>query len=65
MQFAYTAINKDGKTINGVAEATSKQALIALLRKQGIRPVLIKSQKRGNCWVIFSDLLRKLSLRNW
>lgn len=45
MQFTYKALNKDGKTISGSAEATSKQALVALLRKQDVRPVLIEVKK--------------------
>lgn len=42
MRFTYTATNKDGKTIHGSAEAANKEALIALLAKQGARPVVIK-----------------------
>lgn len=49
MQFTYKAINKDGKTITGTAEATSKQALIALLHRQGVRPMLIEA-KKNNRW---------------
>ncbi len=45
MQFTYKALNKDGKTITGAAEATSKQALIALLHKQGVHPMLIETKK--------------------
>ncbi|HVX47842.1 MAG TPA: type II secretion system F family protein [Candidatus Saccharimonadales bacterium] len=50
MQFTYKAINKDGKIVSGTAEATSKQALIALLRRQGARPMLIEA-KKGNKWL--------------
>ncbi len=48
MQFTYKALNKDGKTITGTAEATSKQALVTLLHRQGIRPMLIKAHKQKN-----------------
>ncbi len=41
MRFTYTA-TKDGKTIQGSAEAASKEALIAMLGKQGSRPLTIK-----------------------
>jgi type IV pilus assembly protein PilC len=45
MQFTYKATTKDGKTISGSAEAANKQALLALLNKQGVSPVLIKASK--------------------
>lgn len=45
MQFNYTASNQEGKTISGNAEAGDRQALIATLRKQGLRPILIESGK--------------------
>jgi type IV pilus assembly protein PilC len=45
MQFTYKATNTDGRTISGSAEAASKEALLALLHKQGLRPLLIKSGK--------------------
>ena len=37
MQFVYKATNKDGKTISGTAEAASRQALLSMLRKQGVK----------------------------
>ena len=40
-KFTYTA-TKDGKTIHGVAEAANKDALLDSLRKQGIKPFVIK-----------------------
>ena len=45
MQFAYKATTKDGKSISGVADAASRQALIAMLRKQDVHPVLIELSK--------------------
>ncbi len=45
MHFTYTATTKDGKTISGSAEAANKQALLSLLRKQGIHPLLIEAGK--------------------
>lgn len=46
MLFAYKAKTKDGRTISGTVEAASKQALIALLRRQDLHPVLIQAQKK-------------------
>lgn len=45
MQFTYTAVSKDGKTITGTSEATSKEGAIASLGKQGLHPILVKEQK--------------------
>ncbi len=41
MRFKYTAL-KEGKTITGVSEAADKEALIANLHRQDIRPLIIK-----------------------
>lgn len=51
MKFTYKATTKDGRTITGSVEAGSKQALIALLRKQGVQPLLVsldKSNKKNS-----------------
>ena len=45
MQFTYKATTKDKKTISGTAEAANKQALLALLHKQGVQPILIEATK--------------------
>lgn len=42
MRFTYTATNKDGKSIQGVADSVDRASLVALLNKQGLRPVIIK-----------------------
>lgn len=42
MKFHYTAVTGEGKRIEGTAEATNKQALVATLHKQGARPLVIK-----------------------
>lgn len=47
MQFVYKATNKDGKIISGKAEAANRQALLTLLGKQGLHPLLIEVDK-GN-----------------
>ena len=45
MQFNYTALNAAGKSISGSAEASDRQALIGLLRKQELHPVVIQQTK--------------------
>jgi type IV pilus assembly protein PilC len=45
MQFVYKATTKEGKTVSGTAEAASRQALLALLHKQGVKPVLVEQDK--------------------
>lgn len=49
MRFTYTATTKEGKTIQGSAEAASKDALVDMLAKQDAKPVVIKldSDKAG------------------
>lgn len=41
MKFSYKAL-RDGKSITGIAEAANKEALVATLIKQGIRPLVVK-----------------------
>lgn len=43
MRFHYTAVSKEGKTITGISDASSKEALVATLTKQHLRPVVIKT----------------------
>lgn len=43
MLFTYKATNKEGKTVSGIAEAASRQALISLLNKQSLHPILIET----------------------
>lgn len=52
MRFSYTATNKEGKTVQGVADATDRNGLIATLHKQDLHPIVIKlagtkSNKKG------------------
>jgi type IV pilus assembly protein PilC len=47
MQFKYKATDKNGKTISGTVEAASRQDLLAMLHKQGVRPVLIEAGGKG------------------
>ncbi|MBA3758892.1 type II secretion system F family protein [Candidatus Saccharibacteria bacterium] len=43
MKFTYTATTKEGKTIQGVADAVNQESLVAMLAKQGARPIVIKA----------------------
>lgn len=45
MQFTYKATTKEGKTVTGTAEAANRAALLSLLHKQGVHPVLIEAGK--------------------
>jgi len=45
MEFTYKATTKEGRTITGTAEAASRPALLALLRKQGLHPLLVEPKK--------------------
>lgn len=45
MQFSYKATTKDGKTTSGTAEAANRQALLVMLHKQELHPVLIEVEK--------------------
>ncbi|HUD03298.1 MAG TPA: type II secretion system F family protein [Patescibacteria group bacterium] len=44
--FTYTAVTKEGKTVNGSIDSTSKESLMESLQHQGYRPLIIK-QKTG------------------
>lgn len=43
MLFLYKATNREGKTVSGTAEVADKAALLALLHKEGLHPVLIET----------------------
>lgn len=52
MLFTYKAVTQDDRTISGTAEAVNRGALLTLLHKQNVRPVVIevakgKSKKTG------------------
>lgn len=48
-KFSYTALNKSNKSISGISESVSRQALTETLVKQGLRPLNIKtvSESKG------------------
>lgn len=45
MLYSYKATNKEGKTVSGTADVASKQAMLALLHKEGLHPVLVEVDK--------------------
>jgi type IV pilus assembly protein PilC len=56
MKFAYKAIGKDGKTISGVYDATSKDMVISMLSKRGARPVSVQiasAKAKGGGFALF------------
>src|SRR3990167_7862632 len=42
MRFTYTATNKEGKTVQGIADAVDRSSLVATLNKQDLHPVVVK-----------------------
>lgn len=44
MRFHYTAISKDGKTVTGDADATSKEAMVTSLNRQHLHPIVVKTE---------------------
>jgi len=49
MQFTYTARNKEGKTITGSSEGATREAVVANLNRQGLHPIIVKSDEgKGN-----------------
>ncbi len=53
MTYTYKAVNKDGHNINGVVEADNQASVIALLKKQGYQPLIVKVTKKRlnlNLW---------------
>jgi len=62
MKFSYTAVNKDGKSIEGTIEAVNKEAVVSSLSRQGLRPVIVKlssskSKLKSKKKVKFKDLV--------
>lgn len=47
MRFNYTATTKEGKTVQGAADATDRASLVAMLNKQDLHPVVIKIAGSG------------------
>ncbi len=63
MQFSYKATTKDGRPVTGTAEAANRQALMSMLRKQELHPVVIKAVKgRGTASKLFNNQSKKVKL---
>src|SRR5487761_1431562 len=45
MQFNYKATTKEGRPVSGTAEVADRLALLSLLHKQGLHPVLLEEAK--------------------
>lgn len=43
-RFAYTAVNKEHKTVEGVVEAINREEVVKNLSRQGLHPVVIKAE---------------------
>lgn len=50
MRFSYKAVDRSGAMVSGSAEAASKQALLGMLHRQGVQPVVIEVDK-GKSWL--------------
>lgn len=53
MLFNYKATNKTGRPVSGKAEAANKQALLEILHRQELHPVLIEVAKGGRTKSLF------------
>lgn len=45
MRFTYKAINKDGHTVSGSVEAANKAAVLGILNKQNLHPIVVENDK--------------------
>lgn len=43
MQFTYKGTTKEGKNVSGTADVANRGALLALLHKQGVHPILVEA----------------------
>lgn len=64
MRFTYKALTKEGKTVSGTAEAENKPALLALLSRQGVHPLVVETDKGGHKLgsALFSNQSKKVKL---
>lgn len=62
-RFSYTATKND-KTVHGVIEASSKEALIASLRKQNIIPLVVKPEKSASSFINTFVQTKKVKLKD-
>lgn len=62
MQFTYKATNKTGRAVTGTADAVNKQALLSLLHKQELHPILIEVAKGNKTKSLFGNRKQKVKL---
>lgn len=50
MEYNYTAVSKDGRTIHGVMEGADKDSVVKSIKHQGMRPLVVtlKTKKKGS-----------------
>ena len=46
MRFSYKAINKEGHTVSGSIEAANKAAVVGLLNKQSLHPIVVETDTK-------------------
>src|SRR6266403_705003 len=61
MQVTYKATNKDGRVISGTAAAANRQALLAMLHRQGVHPIVVEVDK-GKQLSLFGSRKKKVKL---
>jgi type IV pilus assembly protein PilC len=65
MLFSYKATTKDGRTVNGTVEAVNRQALIGMLHKQELHPVVIEVSKGKSGQIkLFGGAKKKVKLQD-
>lgn len=63
MQFAYSAVDKEGKTIHGTLDAANREAVIKALHHQEMRPLSVKKAS-GKMFGKFSFAKKKVKLKD-
>ena len=63
MKFSYKATKGD-KTITGITDAANKEALVAILTKQGLHPLVIKVDKSRGGGLSFFGPSKKVKLQD-
>lgn len=64
MNFDYTAISKEGRTVTGVSDASSKEALAATLSRQGLRPIVIRTASNRKGLLSMLKVGKKVKLKD-
>lgn len=64
MLFSYTATTKEGKTVSGTSDAANKEALVEVLTRQGLRPVIVKANNSKGGLFGKSKRAKKVKLKD-